>query len=413
MNNFLNIYDLADFIGIQEIDIKSFKRVKKRILAELELEDNQIKIKNQIFTRSDCLNLFDEIEKKEKVLRFYLAIFQNKSMNNYFYGIAQKIPSNIFKMPKTGIYIDFFNFISPYFVVKFKKSYKEAFETSNIQILKFQPEVNPIFLEDIYSPIQNILESWISELSLSNAKHFLSSTKIESINALPNYFAKKRDDLAMRLRSLSVDAWNEDEDLDLAFNILDIAFKFEVSQKVTLKLEEDKNGLEDLKEKKEDNKKVEGFFELLNKLEEIKSYSANPSVIYTSLAPKIRKLDYSKAKDIFLELLLSDNSLDYYQKVELQSKTTVDFVKNIIAENLEKIAQSSKDIHSDYSTATKFEDLAYEVRNGYAKRSYSTPNSSQTSDTNYEDNSNSEDNADSFWGWVVLIGVIIYFATKD
>jgi len=37
MNNFLNIYDLAENLGISDLEISKLKKAKRRILAEIEL----------------------------------------------------------------------------------------------------------------------------------------------------------------------------------------------------------------------------------------------------------------------------------------------------------------------------------------------------------------------------------------
>jgi hypothetical protein len=413
MTEFLNIYDLAEKVGISDLEISKLKKAKKRILAEVELDDNQMKIKNSTLTKSDILNLFDEIEKDNQVLRFQKVIFQNSYLNNFLYGIDNSFSKKLFENPTNSNSIkEFINYLSPYFAKQFKKVYKNAFENGNVFRLKFKPPISSEFLEEIYSPVQKILENFENELTLSNVVSKVNNNFIEKINALPDYFSKSRDDIALKVRSLSVDAWNKNENLDLAFKILDIAFKFKVSIKVTQKIKEDKKGLEDLKEKKRENEKVEGFFELINKAEEIKKYSANPLRIYNSLAPKIRKLDYYKAKEVFVATLTSDDNLDYYQKANIRENTTTDFIKNMLFDILEKMADSCRDVHSDYSTATKFDDLVYEVKYGRKKSSYSS--SSTTTTNNYSSSSSSSSSdGDSFWGWIFIIGTILYFIFKD
>jgi hypothetical protein len=252
VDSFLNIFDLAENVGVSNLEISTLKKAKRRILAEIELDDNQVEIKGKIFTKSDCLNLFDEIDKDNEILRFHHTIYFNYKLNDFLYGVSTKIPTKAFVNPLGGTDTKFINFVSPYFAKQFRDIYKKAFEQGNLEVIKYIPPISDKFLEDIYLPVQKILEDLKNEATLSNVKNRFSENDIEKINALPNYFSKSRNDIAMSIRSLSVDAWNKNEDLGLAFQILNIAEKFVVSQQTKLKLEEDRKGLEDLKEKKKE-----------------------------------------------------------------------------------------------------------------------------------------------------------------
>jgi hypothetical protein len=417
--SFLNIYDLAQKYGISELETSSFVKSKRRILAEIELDDDQVEIRNKTFSKSDVLNLFDEVDKNNQILNFHATIFKNMNLNSFLYGTSKKIPTKLFNDPLGRPNNDFIDFISPYYAKQFKVLYKEAFGTSNIQVLKYIPEVSSQFLEEVYSPILKIIEDFKNDLYLSNVKNKLTSSEIEKLNSLPEYFMKSRSDIALKIRSLSVDAWNKNENLDLAFQILDLGFKLKVNQSTKQRLDEDKQGLEDLKQKKKEEEKIEGFIELLNSIEEIKKYSANPSKIYNSLAPKLRKLDFYKAKEIVIKLIENDSRIDYFKKNLIIKNTTTEKVKETIIEHIKQLAKSCRNTHNDYSTAEKFDDLAYEVKHGRKKRKISSPppkrDYSTTSSTqNQESNEveNPEWDASGFLWFFIIIGIIIFFSAR-
>jgi hypothetical protein len=250
--SFLNIFDLAQHYGISKLETSSLIKAKRRILAEIELDDDEVEIRNQTFSKSDVLNLFDEIDKNENVLTFHKTIFQNQNLNAFLYGTSSRIPTKAFHDPLGRTNTDFTNYISPFFAKQFGNLYKKAFEEGNIEVLKFNPPISAHFLEDIYSPILKKLEDLKNDLTLSNVESKISNSVIEKLNALPQYFMKSRSDIALRIRSLSVDAWNKKEDLDLAFKILDLAFELDVNSSTKQKLDEDEKGLEDLEQKQKE-----------------------------------------------------------------------------------------------------------------------------------------------------------------
>ncbi|EJF07263.1 hypothetical protein ThvES_00006530 [Thiovulum sp. ES] len=392
--SFLNIFDLAQHYGISKLETSSLIKAKRRILAEIELDDDEVEIRNQTFSKSDVLNLFYEIDKNENILSFHKTIFQNQNLNTFLYGDSSTIPTKAFHDPLGRTSTDFTSYISPFFAKQFGNLYKNAFEEGNIEVLKFNPPISAHFLEDIYSPILKKLEDLKNDLTLSNVESKINNSVIEKLNALPQYFMKSRSDIALRVRSLSVDAWNKKEDLDLAFKILDLAFKLDVNSSTKQKLDEDEKGLKDLEQKQKENEKLEGFIELMNKAEEIKKYSANPSQIYNSLAPKILKIDLSKAKEFLQIMLIEDAKQKAHSRTDYQNlqiilnieKMDNDFVKNSIVEHLEKMAESCRNVHSQYSIAEKFDDLAYEFKNGY-KRVRSKPKPKAEPISSYENSS--------------------------
>jgi len=67
---------------------------------------------------------------------------------------------------------------------------------------------------------------------------------------MPNYFRKIIDDIAYAIRNLSIDSWNDKEDMNLALSLINFALKLNVSSKVKEKFLSDKNDLNKVKKER-------------------------------------------------------------------------------------------------------------------------------------------------------------------
>jgi len=150
------------------------------------------------------------------------------------------------------------NFITPYLTGILSKIYKNAYLTNQESILRTEPPIEKDSFEQIYEPIYNLLKNQENELiNLKNEDHDLDDIKnivvnIKAINMLPDYFTKIRNDISKAIRNLSIDSWNDDEDIDLALDLIKLALKFNVNSKTKDKLLSDQNDLEKIKLQREE-----------------------------------------------------------------------------------------------------------------------------------------------------------------
>ena len=162
------------------------------------------------------------------------------------------------------------DFIIPYLIDAFSKLYKKAFCENDIKTLKTEPPLDQNHYEEIYRPIYKLLKNKENELiELKNKYYDLNKIKnivgnVQTINVLPEYFAKARSDIAWAIRNLSVDSWNNDKNLDLALNLIDYVLEFDVNTKTRNKFLSDKNTLNKFEEEQEINKFLDKIDNVLN-----------------------------------------------------------------------------------------------------------------------------------------------------
>lgn len=258
---FINPYDLAFILNFDDLDGYNLKKFKKKLFAELELFDNEIKIKNKNYSKSECLKIINEIESNKKLLNIYYAVTLNEELNNFLYGIFNK---QYLKRIKHDLEVEekvTREFIIPYIKNTFIKIYKEAFVDNELSILKLSIPVGEDQREDIYAPIYKILKNKEIELTdLKNNFYDIAIIKniidIEKINSLPSYFNKIIDDIAYAIRNLSIDSWNDKKDINLALALIDLTLKIDTSIKIKEKFRKDKSDLITVNREHDSHKKI-------------------------------------------------------------------------------------------------------------------------------------------------------------
>jgi len=248
---YINPFDIAKQIGFDNLNQNTFKKFKRRVFAELELNDDKIIVNNVILYRNEIYSILDEIDKDKSLLDIYRALYENEILNSFLNGSK----SNHIEKLKNLIELEdrqTVEFITPYLINILSKIYKKAFLEHDVQTLIIQPPVEEIYYEKIYEPIYKLLKNKENELyKLKNTFDDFYAIKyiigdVKTINKLPDYFAKIRIDIAQAIRNLSIDSWNESEDLDLALSLIGYALKFKVNQKMKDKFLSDKTDLENI-----------------------------------------------------------------------------------------------------------------------------------------------------------------------
>jgi len=343
---YINPYDIAEFFG--GLSLANFKKFKKRVLNELELEDNEIVINNQKFSKNDIYEILEEIDKNKDLLNNYFALYMKKDINYFLYGENQNIETILAKINFLDENLK--NFITPFLKDRLKEIYKNAFKNKNLTLLKFTPPISKIYLDEIYEPIYKSLKNIQNELqskknqriNLSNIQEIIGN--IDIINQLPDYFDKRRNDIALTIRGLSVDMWNDYEDADLAIELINLALKFKLNSKNRDMFENDKKQLEKMKEKEKGNKLLKEIENILNsygnfdvKLQKIKNYLLN-NFINDEILNNTFRIVFNYIKNNQVNLLLLDN-LNVVEKflIFLKNNSNDYQFKEIVNSNLNDI----------------------------------------------------------------------------
>lgn len=253
--NYINPYEIADSIYFNNLDLTTFKKFKRRLSAELELNDSEIIINNVLLQKNEINETLDKIDKNKNLLDIYYSIYENKELSNFL-----NESSNIqdFKKLKNILSLEdsqTIKFITPYLIEILSKIYKNAYLKNQESILQTEPPVEKDFFEQIYAPIYKLLKNQENELmNLKNEYYDLDDIRsiiinINMINILPDYFLKIRSDITMSIRNLSIDSWNNNENLELALDLIKLALKFDVNSNTKDKLLSDQDDLKNIKQK--------------------------------------------------------------------------------------------------------------------------------------------------------------------
>jgi len=252
---YINPYEIASSIHFNNLDTTMFKKFKRRLSAELELGDDEIIINRVKLHQNEIYELIDSIERDKNLLNIFKSLYENKELNNFLNGKSNenlKRLKNILSLEDKQT----IDFITDYLIQILSKIYKEAFDSKyQVDILQIKPPLDEKYYEKIYEPIYKILKNKENELiSLKNNYYDFNKIKnitndVQNINALPDYFIKIRSDIAQVIRNLSIDSWNDNNDLDLAINLINYALKFNTNSKTKDKFLSDKDDLENIKHK--------------------------------------------------------------------------------------------------------------------------------------------------------------------
>ena len=201
---------------------------------------------------------FFKIDKNKNLLIIYKELFlvdttlYDSKLNNF---LTRQVNIDIIELSKilTSLKKETIDLIMPYLIEILSEFYKKSFINQKYHILSIEPPVEKKYFEKIYEPIYKILKDKENELeNLRNSHYNLTKIKniignLDVINSLPEYFTKIRSDIANAIRNLSVDSWNEKEDVDLALELINYALEFNVNKQTKNKFLSDKKDLKNIK----------------------------------------------------------------------------------------------------------------------------------------------------------------------
>jgi len=215
---------------------------------------------------------------------------------------------------------------------------------NDINFLKTSPPVPQRYYEEIYEPIYKILKNKENELTnkKGNEVDFYEIKEIVGdvnlLNSLPDYFSKNRNDIALGVRDLAIDAYNEFNDIELSQKLLDFALSLEVNSKNKDMFLKDKKDLEEIeknlkivKQKEKKEKELNNFIDSIT------------DILYTSqkFSFKLRKINSLMKNSQITEekALLAFNTV-----FEYINKKTDRFEKTVFSSFPKPEAQHIQDI---------------------------------------------------------------------
>ena len=247
MQNYINPIELLglDTGTVSGFDNLAIRKAKKRLLAEIELSENETIALNGIqLTKSDCIKAIDDLDYNDKK-DFHLFIYQNEELNKFL----TKGDLAFFEKYKTeSIYklSDFIDFVSVYFSSQYAKLLSQNFKANNFNnvklLLSIKPIVNEAHIDDCYKStysalrdIENEIIKIIQDIELKRSEYIESDfvnlpdfiknkVNVDLVNLLPSYFQSIRNQLAHSVRNLARDLNNDPYNkYKSAFEIVEVA----------------------------------------------------------------------------------------------------------------------------------------------------------------------------------------------
>jgi hypothetical protein len=314
MSNFINPFDLLE---IETTDSDTIKKAKRRKLADIELNDGFLEIGNQKVSRSEFIKLVDELD-DNKTKNMYFFIKRDAHLNKLLLNNDVRF-FFLYQPHKAYQNQDFINFISPYFAESFSQLLLKAFKTGNSshvnKLFSVPLLVNQEHTDKLYKNLSRLLSEKIEELEdiknsvgegiddedVSNIMEaFESIIDIASLNSLPSYFQKQRNDIAMMLWNIDYSIWGIIKDLQVSYNIIYYALKIEIDGTTKIRLSEALKQLNDIGEKQKKTEKEQEVFQVwgdvLSEIRRATDDIENSDISVNRISGKINKL---KIKQLF------------------------------------------------------------------------------------------------------------------
>jgi hypothetical protein len=270
--NPIEILELQNY-SVVEIDSSLIKKQKRKILANIDLSDNEMfDYKGISLTKTDCEKAIDDLENSTRI-EFYLYLANsNLPLNDFLVNgderfFVKNSQESIYRPP------EFVDFISPYFALRFDKALLHSVKNKSFvkvqNILRTQNLINisdqntafkstSIEISDSIKKIENITviirnkeTSWTAETISGLLSYVRMWSPVNILNILPKYFQSQINKTAVAINQLQLAIWNKLYnpsvcrqllELLLALNIESITKKtFENNYKIVKQAEEKKH----------------------------------------------------------------------------------------------------------------------------------------------------------------------------
>lgn len=271
--NFINPYEVLE---IDTLDNSDVKRAKRKKLTEFDLsDDGTIEFQDFKIHKADFLKATDDLDNEQKS-QFYWAIKNNLELSDFLnsgdtWFFENYKTHRIFNNP------DFIEFVSPYFAYQYNKVVLQTFEGENISLLKKITTnsilVSPSQTDKAYQSLREFLNSQIQDLhqtrtDIENEESFYDENNAEDVltdlkeqinvnlhNILPSYFQSQRNEIAQKLRNISVAVFNNLNSSEVALQIIKYALQFDINNLTKQNIEKDYNQIAQIHNERRETEK--------------------------------------------------------------------------------------------------------------------------------------------------------------
>jgi hypothetical protein len=199
---------------IQPFAPQSISRTKKKLLAEMALQDNQITLDGSLYTRNDVIQLLDGVT-DEQVWKSHCTVYSFDVLLNFLEKNTFDVEG--FKKVEPYLYDQrFVHFISPYFASSFQvvsnTLIKQKDFFSLACLLNYKSFILPEHQDDAYQKIRVYLDeliytiknlSWEKFRQDESILHFLfNGNWVAFFNKLPDSFGTTRDEFMRQMLNL-------------------------------------------------------------------------------------------------------------------------------------------------------------------------------------------------------------------
>ena len=324
---FINPYEV---LGLDTPDNGEVKKAKRRKLTEFDLsDDGSIEFKSIKIHKADFLNATDELDNEQKS-QFYWSIKNNPELSNFLVSgdtwfFANYQTQRIFSNP------DFVEFVSPYFAYQYNKVIFQTFEEGNTSLLR-KLVANPILVspsqtDKAYQNLREFINNQIQELhqirtDIENEETHYEEDNVEDIfsdlqemininiyNILPIYFQSQRNDIAQKLRNISVAVFNNLNSSEVALQIIQFALQLNINNLTKQNLEKDYNQIAEIHRERVEAQKYAPillkYALAIRQLQELiqgAENNSNTSGLISKVSGLINIDDLNKQPDVFDEI---------------------------------------------------------------------------------------------------------------
>lgn len=231
----LKLFPELDQTGIKP-DASFLINLKKRMLAEFQLnEEKPLFLNGTYYSKDDLLQLLERL-KEGDVFSFHLKIWNDKNLLNFLENNV--LPQNIPDWESLKQEESFIRFVSPYFSETFNILLAEKFKQGDsfavAKMIRFPKLVTEHDELRMYVQVQRSVYSQLKELRIvieqldsklfrekpAALKKYYNNTLIESLNSLPDSFMGLRNQFGTELINLYVQAYNSLKRPELAEEII-------------------------------------------------------------------------------------------------------------------------------------------------------------------------------------------------
>lgn len=248
---------------VEELDVKTIQRAKKRLLQEIDLNDGKVSwLDDYPLDKSRALAMEDELHDEAK-RAYHWAVFRNKRLLRFltrgdighFLYADDYFPREILELIDEEP--EFRTFLSKPFARQYDIALTRAIERRLLPVVEVlfdgrrwvEPEDEDACFEGAYKRIADLVETMRAKandgakrkVSLHELEGFLREHSLpELFNLLPTQFASAQREFVAEIRTLAVSCFNEHGDSDLSKGVLNLCKRFTTrSVELTKRLEED------------------------------------------------------------------------------------------------------------------------------------------------------------------------------